>query len=506
MAAARSLSVAVLFRVHSVYRAGMIRKAHPFTFALTLALSLGASSALAATLTVGPGKTYAKPCDANKDAKDGDTVEIDAAGSYAGDFCQWSQDNLTLKGVNGRPKIDATGMPISNGKGIWVFYGDTATVENVEFMGAMVDSANGAGIRHQGLNLTVRDCYFHDNQNGILGGPLKGGQPADGQGEVLIERCEFARNGAGDGQSHNMYLNHYAKFTLQHSYSHSSNVGHLVKVRAVESHILYNRLSDDESTNVSYEINLPDGGRAYVIGNLIEQASDPNGEQNGAIIDSASESAQPVSDLFVINNTIVNNRTKGGTFVQIKDAVTTPAVLRNNIFSGNGTLCSQASAVLDHNFNMGDPELVDAAGHDFHLLAGSPCADTGADPGMGDGQSLTPTAQYVHPTSFEKRTTVGTIDIGAYELGGGSTSSGTGTGSSGTGVGGGSGSGTGATSGSGGGSSGTQGAGGSGGGATTPGDDSGCGCTVVGADDAGRGAAALLVLAAALISRRRRVT
>jgi MYXO-CTERM domain-containing protein len=491
----------------------MIRKAHPFTFALTLALSLGASSALAATLTVGPGKTYAKPCDAGKDAKDGDTIEIEGAGNYTGDVCTWSQNNLTFKGVNGRPKIDAAGVNIPNGKGIWVFYGDTTTVENIEFSGASVDSANGAGIRHQGVNLTVRDCYFHDNQNGILGSPNKGGVDSPGQGEVLIERCEFAKNGAGDGKSHNMYLGPYAKFTLQYSYSHSSNVGHLVKVRAVESHILYNRLTDDESTNVSYEVNLPDGGRAYVIGNLIEQASDPNGEQNGAIIDFASESAQAVSDLFVVNNTVVNNRTKGGTFVQIKDTVTTPAVLRNNVFSGNGTICSQAAAVLDHNFSMGDPKLVDAAGHDFHLLAGSPCAEAGVDPGMGDSQSLTPTAQYVHPLSFENRTTVGTIDIGAYELGGGSTGSttssgtgaGTGSASTGSGAGAGGSASTGATSGAGG-SAGTSGAGGSGGGSATPGTDGGCGCAVAGDDHAGHGAAALLVLAAALISRRRRAS
>jgi MYXO-CTERM domain-containing protein len=484
----------------------MIRKAHPFAAAVSLSLSLCASSAFAATLSVGPGKTYAKPCDASKDAKDGDTVEIEASGNYGGDVCQWSQNNLTLKGVNGRPKIDATGVTISNGKGIWVLYGDTTTVENIEFAGAAVDSANGAGIRHQGLNLTVRDCYFHDNQDGILGAPLKGGQPADGQGEVLIERCEFAKNGAGDGQSHNMYLNHYAKFTLQYSYSHSSNVGHLVKSRAVESHILYNRLSDDESTNIGYEINLPDGGKAYVFGNLIEQASDPNGEQNGAIIDFASESTQAVSDLFVINNTVVNNRTKGGTFVQIKGNVTTPAVLRNNIFSGNGTVCSQASAVLDHNFTMGDPKLADATSHDYHLLPGSPCAEAGADPGTGDSQSLTPTYQYVHPTSFEKRTTVGTIDIGAYELGGGSTGSGGGTGGGGgpvmSGSGNGGSAGTGATTGNGG--SAGSGDGGSGGSAATPGQDSGCGCTVAGSDAQARAASALLVLAAALVARRRR--
>ena len=476
----------------------MIHKAHPFAAAAAAAVSVAlcASSAFAATLSVGPGKMYAKPCDAGKDAKDGDTIEIDAAGSYAGDVCEWNQTNLTLKGVNGRPKIDATGTTIPNGKGIWVFHGDTTTVENVELVGASVPDANGAGIRHQGLNLTVRGCYFHDNQNGILGAPSK-----NDTGEVLIERSEFAKNGAGDGQSHNMYLNHYAKFTLQYSYSHSSNLGHLVKSRAVESHILYNRLSDDESVNVSYEINLPNGGKSYVIGNLIEQASDPNGEQNGGIIDYGSEMAQPGSDLFVLNNTVVNNRTKGGTFVQINGSVSTPAVLRNNIFTGGGTVCNQASAVLDHNFT-DDPKLVDAANHDYHLLPDSPCAEAGADPGMGDGQSLTPTLQYVHPTSFEKRTTVGTIDIGAYELGGGSTGSG-----GGTGVGGG----AATTTTGGGGSAATTTTGGAGGGsgggsASGSGDESGCGCSVVGDDSPGRAASALLLLAAALVVRRRRAS
>jgi len=494
----------------------MIRKTHPLAAVAAVSIALCTSSAFAATLSVGPGKTYAKPCDAAKAAKDGDTVEIDAAGSYAGDICQWTQNNLTIKGVNGRPKIDATGATISNGKGIWVLLGDTTTVENIEFAGAAVPDDNGAGIRHQGLNLTVRGCFFHDNQNGILGGPLKGGQAADGQGEVLIERSEFGHNGAGDGQSHNMYLNHYAKFTLQYSYSHSSNVGHLVKTRALESHILYNRLSDDESTNVSYEVNIPDGGRAYVIGNLIEQASDPNGDQNGGIIDFASESAQPNSNLFVINNTVVNNRTKGGTFVQIKGNVTTPAVLRNNIFSGNGTVCTQANAVLDHNFTMGDAKLMDAANHDYHLLAGSPCTEAGAAPGMGDNQPLAPGFQYVHPSSFEKRTTVGTIDIGAYELGGGSSSSSSSSSSSGSGGGAGVGGGaaTTTTGGSGGGAStGSASTGSASTGSDTGGsnggmsdESGGCGCSVIGDDGPGRGAAALLVLAAALTARRRRTT
>src|SRR5205823_2283684 len=126
-----------------------------------------------------------------------------------------------------------------------------ATVENFELSGAAISQNagnNGAGIRHQGLNLTVRNCFFHDNQDGILGAPSTAGQ-----GEVLIERSEFSHNGAGDGFSHNMYLGNYARFTLQSSYSHTGNVGHLMKSRAHVSSILYNRITDEVGGTASYE-------------------------------------------------------------------------------------------------------------------------------------------------------------------------------------------------------------------------------------------------------------
>ena len=106
------------------------------------------------TLEVGPGKTYAKPCDAIAAAHAGDTVEVDAAGSYDGDTCSWSTDGLTVKGVNGRAKIDLTGVEPSGGKGIFTIEGTaSAKIESFELSGAAISSAegnNGAGIRHQG--------------------------------------------------------------------------------------------------------------------------------------------------------------------------------------------------------------------------------------------------------------------------------------------------------------------------------------------------------------------
>jgi hypothetical protein len=90
--------------------------------------------------------------------------------------------------------LEADGT-ISQGKAIWVLAGKNIVVENIEFSGAAISpDHNAAGIRAEGRGLIVRDCFFHDNQNGIL-------TAADDSGEILIECSEFARNGFGDGFS-----------------------------------------------------------------------------------------------------------------------------------------------------------------------------------------------------------------------------------------------------------------------------------------------------------------
>ncbi len=384
------------------------------TFCQLVALVLvsAPSAAYAATLSVGPGKTYSKPCAAIAAAQAGDTIEVDAAGAYDGDHCQWTTDNLVVRGVNGRAKINAGGDPNNSygGKGIFVIAAPNATVENFELAGAVVADRNGAGIRHQGTNLIVRNCFFHDNENGILGSPATAAT-----GDVLLDASEFANNGAGDGQTHNMYLGPYAKITLQYSYSHGAKVGHLVKLRGVENHVLYNRLTDEPGTTASYELSFPSAGTSFVIGNIIEQA---DSSQNSAIIDYASEpgTLNPDLHLYVVNNTIVNDRINGATFVANHDT-TTPTLIMNNIFVGTGSITSQANAVLTTNFSGGDPKLAGQGTYDYKLLAGSPCIDTGTDPGMGSGQSLAPTRDYVHPLMGEARSVVGKIDIGAYEFG-----------------------------------------------------------------------------------------
>ena len=371
-----------------------------FLFAFTLLASNASSSEV---IQVGPSRHLKTPSAAARIAKNGATIEIDA-GLYSGDVATWTSNNLTIKGVGGRAHIDAHGKN-AQGKGIWVIQGANTTIENVEFSGATVPDQNGAAIRLEGPGLTVTNCYFHDNENGILTG-------ANPKSDIVIEYSEFARNGYGDGQTHNMYIGKVRTFTLQYSYSHEAKIGHLVKSRALTNYILYNRLTDETGT-ASYEIDLPNGGRSYIIGNLIQQS--PNTD-NETIISYAEEGASnPLQELYVVNNTIVNDY-PGGTFVHV-GGVPTASRLVNNFFVGAGTVVT-GPATQTSNLATLNPRLVNQARYDYHLAAGSPAINKGTRPGEAAGYDLTPRHEYVHPMLDGTRTVVGSaIDVGAYEYG-----------------------------------------------------------------------------------------
>lgn len=361
-------------------------------------------AARAAVLEVGPGQPYATPCAAIAAAADGDRVQIDAAGSYVGDACTIQRSGLHLLGVNGRPHLQAGGVS-AQGKAIWVIAGHDTVVENIEFSGAQVPDRNGAGIRQEGRNLRVLGCYFHDNENGILAGDLAGST-------IVIERSEFFRNGYGDGYSHNLYINRVDRLEFRFNWSHDAVVGHLLKSRAVQNLIAYNRLTGEAGSDGSYEINLPNGGLAWVIGNLIEQ---PASSQNGAMLDYLSEGgAHADSRLYVVNNSFVNHR-NAGTFVQSPAGSGIAVRIENNLFVGPGTLNSDPAALLANNLRGEESQFSDPASHDYRLLAVSAAIDAGNAPPTVDGCRLAPRWEYRHPASAQARIASGPIDIGAYE-------------------------------------------------------------------------------------------
>jgi hypothetical protein len=372
-------------------------------FALVVGLGACVLDLQAATLQVGATRLYRTPCAAFAVAENGDVIEIDA-GTYAGDVCSLRASDVIIRGVGGRPHIAAGGTTDLAGGGIWTLRQSNTTIENIEFSGASHPDENGAALRGSGGGfLIIRRCYFHDNENGIL----------TDTPEVLIEYSEFARNGFGDGQSHNMYISSATKFTLRYSYSHHAKIGHNVKSRAKENYILYNRIMDEADGTASYAIDLPDGGASYVIGNLIQQGPFNDNSQSLAYGQEGFLNAR--KEIYVVNNTFVND--SPGTFINIRG--TTPAAnvrMINNLFVGSGAITNYAGGTQTANLIVPGTDLVNRSAYDYRLVESSSAVDAGVDPGSVNGLSLTPTLQYQHSSNVEPRPTSGPLDVGAYEL------------------------------------------------------------------------------------------
>jgi hypothetical protein len=367
-----------------------------------------AGIASAETLSVGPGQKFAKPSEAFRAAKDGDTIEI-AAGTYSGDVAIIRANKLTIRGTGKeRVKLPAAGKN-AGGKAIWVTAGRDITIENIEFSGARVPDRNGAGIRAEGANLTLRNCRFHDCEDGILGGA----------GEMLIEHCEFEHCGpVAQPATHCLYIGERCtKLVFQYNYSTDVIQGHLLKSRAKESWLLYNRLTDENGTG-SAVADFPNGGYVVMVGNILQKGARA---QNTRVIAYGFEGIKhELNALYVVNNTMVyENHRSGAFFVHVqKVAADFTPVIRNNLCVGKIPLTNSPQAQTAGNVlvqTVAEALFADAAKYDYRLKPNSPAVNKAAPPGKADDFDLTPKFQYVHPAQMEKRPQPGVIDAGALE-------------------------------------------------------------------------------------------
>lgn len=249
-----------------------------------------------AVLTVGAGKQYATIAAAVAASHDGDTVQVNA-GTYTNDFVTVNT-KISIVGVGGMVNLVSTSSGIPNGKGIMVVNNDL-TIDHLSFSGAKVASGNGAGIRYQAGNLTIKNSYFHDNQDGILAN-------ASPTGTITIDHSEFAHNGSGDGYTHNIYIGEIASFTLTNSYMHDAVVGHEVKSRAHSNTIKNNVIADGANGTASYDIDLPNGGVGVISGNFIEKGAHAS---NSPLIHFGGEGTPYAgSSLLVQNNTLISDK------------------------------------------------------------------------------------------------------------------------------------------------------------------------------------------------------
>ncbi|MBK8581555.1 MAG: T9SS type A sorting domain-containing protein [Flavobacteriales bacterium] len=377
---------------------------------IVLAFVACAVSAFGTQWQVGPGQLYTMPSQVAVLVADGDTVNI-AAGPYPSDVTNWTADDLLLRGIGGMAHLESNGNAWG-GKGIWVIQGDRTTVENIEFSECSVPDENGAGIRQEGHHLTVRHCYFHDNENGILAGDVS-------PSTIRIEHTEFDHNGFGDGYSHNLYINHVDSLIFRFNYSHHAHVGHELKSRAHVNMIAYNRFSNEATGDASRDIDLPNGGQAYLIGNIIQQGMQA---QNSNMVGYGLEGLNNPGpqELYAINNTLVNERSTGSFFSMPGD---TYFKGYSNILAGAGSFMSAGfPTAMDTAGNLRAPVIasvsfLDPADYDYELLPSSPAQQIGIPAGLAtSGYPLVAVYEYVHPVGDRVRCQQSTLDAGAYQL------------------------------------------------------------------------------------------
>ena len=376
---------------------------------LTRVSSLGATEKVASTpartIYVGPGGDIQTLAEAARHAKDGDTLLV-ASADYRADVAVWTQRDLVIRGVGARPRLIADGASAES-KGIFVVRGDGVRIENLAFLGARVRDRNGAGIRLEKGSLRLSGCHFEDNENGIL--------TSNGDAiQLAIDRCSFVANGAGDGQSHNLYVGAIGQLTVGSSYFARAHIGHLFKSRARESVVEYCRLTGEDGA-CSYELEFPNGGVVRVLGCLIQQG--PRTENETVVSYGAEGYRWPNNELQLTFNTLVNDAGQHATFVRVA-AGSVRGEIADNLLVGVGGLDVKATSVSVSNIEARVDNFANAARFDYHLRLGSRHVGAAGKVDQVTAGRSYPQREYVHPAdsrSLGRSTNLTALSPGAFQ-------------------------------------------------------------------------------------------
>lgn len=208
------------------------------------------------------------------------------------------------------------------GKAALVIQGNNTTIEGLTCRGVAVRDRNGACVRHEGSNLTLRNVTFTDSENGILAG--------SNPGRIIIEDSRFLRNGKA-GRAHAIYVNGGELIIRRTIILGTKDQGHSIKSRA-DVTIIESSLVASGDGNDSRLIDLPNGGRATVQDCLLIQG--PNSVNWSLFSFGVEGKLKATNTLRIEKNMIINDRQGGAEFIQANQSLA-PAIIKNNVVIGN---------------------------------------------------------------------------------------------------------------------------------------------------------------------------
>ncbi len=415
--------------------------------AAVLAMFFVFSTAWGEVYKVGPGEKVSKISAIADSLKPGDVVEVtgDITDSVVLSASGTVEHPIVIRGVGEKkPVID-----FNQARNGIETRGDNYVIENLELTGA-----SSRGIFQVSGGITIRNCYFHDNHNGIMG--------ADDPnvGDITIEYCEFFHNGGGI-YAHQMYLASWkpgATATVQFNYIHDSTGGANIKSRMPHNIIRYNWIENAWN----YEVDLIDSDTCPVaaslrpmntefIGNVVVTGvtGNPHHQMNFGSDQKVSPGTEGI--YTVANNTFVMNLASGENHMiriggKVKEgrfynnifvgpnvpewsvitvqndkgedvAVGGPGVLEKLSGSNNfiGANCRAIPAQFKGTVTGKDAGFVDFAGNNLSLAPGSPCIGAG-DTAATMAAHFSPLRKKIIAGEELKRTAGEKIDLGAFGM------------------------------------------------------------------------------------------
>ena len=155
------------------------------------------------------------------------------------------------------------------GKAAIVVSGSNVLIEQIECYGIKVSDNNGACVRQQGRDLTLRGVYFHNSQQGILS--------AHGTGSLTIEFSRFENLGK-IGRAHAIYSNNETLTIRDSTIINSVSQGHEIKSRARVTTIL-NSVVGSIDTEDSRTIDISNGGTLKIDNSILLQGRNTKNRQ-----------------------------------------------------------------------------------------------------------------------------------------------------------------------------------------------------------------------------------
>ena len=224
--------------------------------------------------------------------------------------------------ITGGPGVVFDGVTVG-GKAAFVIQSDDITMEGVKCINMRVGSGNGACIRHESGNLTLRNVNFSHSQNGIL--------TWSKSNKILIEDSVFEGNGRA-GKAHGIYIGDAKQLIVRRTrVLNSKDQGHGIKSRS-EHTLIEDSVIATLDGNDSYLIDLPNGGNAVIRNNLLVEGVNT---ANWFILAYGMEK-QPydLNAIRIEKNVIITDREGGSKFINIHASMPKP-VLRGNVIVGS---------------------------------------------------------------------------------------------------------------------------------------------------------------------------